>query len=92
MGMMEIQVETSKQSMEEIRPQLDAALAKQFPGGALKLVWNDDVLELTAMGSKGKIFFEDGKLVGQADLKPPASMMRPMIEQKMKAAFEEAAV
>ena len=91
MAIMEISVETSKQSMDEIRPALDAALAKQFPGGALKLVWNGDVLELTAMGSKGSIVFEGGQLIGKADLKPPASMMRPMIEQKMKTAFAEAA-
>ena len=49
MAIMELKVETTKQSMEEIRPVLDAALAKQFPGGALKLEWNGDVLELTSV-------------------------------------------
>lgn len=85
---MEIRLDTEK-SMEDLKPALDAALTKQFPGGALKTTWNGDVLELVAMGSKGVIKHENGQLVGIADLKPPASMMRPMIEQKIKAAFNE---
>lgn len=82
---------TAKASMEEIRPALDAALKKQFPGGMLKSQWNGDVLELSGPGAKGRIVLEDGRLLGWAELKPPASMMKPVIEEKVSAAMKEAA-
>jgi hypothetical protein len=82
---------TAKTSMEEIRPALDAALKKQFPGGMLKSQWNGDVLELSGPGAKGSIVLEDGRLLGWAELKPPASMMKPVIEEKVSAAMKEAA-
>ncbi len=87
---MEIRIETAKKSMEEVRPALNTALDKHF-GGTLKVTWNGDTLELTAMGSKGTVVLEEGALVGRAELKPPASMMRPMLEQKIKAALKDAA-
>ncbi len=85
-----IEFETTKSSMSEIRPTLEAALQKQFPGGMLRRKWDGDVLVLSGPGASGSIIFENGKLVGRADLKPPASMMRPVIEEKVTAAMQEA--
>ena len=82
-----IEVVTVVATMEEIRPQLDAALQKEFPGGMLQRRWNGDVLELTGPGARGTIVLETGKLVGRASLGPPASLMRGMIEQKVGAAL-----
>jgi hypothetical protein len=86
-----IEVPTSKSGMEEIRAALDAALAKEFPGGLLGRKWAGEVLELSGPGAQGAITFEDGKLVGRARLGPPASMMRTMIEQKVGSAMRIAA-
>ena len=86
-----IEYETTKASMADIRPTLDAALKKQFPGGMLQRKWDGDVLVLSGPGASGSITLEGGKLVGKASLKPPASMMRPVIEQKVAAAMKEAA-
>jgi len=82
---------TAKSGMDEIRPALDAALKKQFPGGMLVRKWQGDVLELSGPGASGSVVFEEGQIVGRATLKPPASMMRPVIEQKIGAAIKEAA-
>ncbi|MEM8930662.1 MAG: polyhydroxyalkanoic acid system family protein, partial [Acidobacteriota bacterium] len=83
--------ETAKSGMAEAHDALDAALQRQFPGGMLKRSWNGDVLELSGPGASGSIIFEDGKLIGRASLKPPASMMRAVIEEKVGAAMREAA-
>jgi hypothetical protein len=48
------------------------------------------VLHLDGPGAKGTIG-SSGKLVGRADLTPPASLMRGMIEQKVGAALKDAA-
>lgn len=77
--------------MDEIRPALDAALAREFPGGLLTRKWAGEVLELSGPGAQGAITFEDGKLVGRARLGPPASLMRSMIEQKIGSAMRIAA-
>ncbi len=82
-----IEVNTVFLTMEELRPRLDAALQKEFPGGMLQRRWNGDVLELTGPGAQGTIVLETGKLVGRATLRPPASLMRGMIEQKVGAAL-----
>ena len=74
-----------------IQPRLDAALHKQFPGGMLRRRWNGDVLELTGPGAAGSVVLEEGRIVGRATLKPPASLMRPVIEQKIGTALKEAA-
>lgn len=83
--------DTSKTSMQEIRPALDAALADSFPGGMMKSEWQDDVLVLTGPGASGQVVYEDGQLVGRAKLKPPASLMKPVIEQKMNSVLQKAA-
>lgn len=90
MSQITIEFDTTKSSMSEIRPILEAALQKQFPGGMLRRKWDGDVLVLSGPGASGSITFESGKLVGRADLKPPASMMRPVIEEKVTAAMQEA--
>lgn len=91
MSELEITIPTSKSGMDEIRPSLDTALKKQFPGGMMKTAWEGDVLNLSGPGAQGTVVFDAGQLVGQATLKPPASMMRPVIEQKITAALTEAA-
>lgn len=91
MSDVKIEFGTSKTSMSEIRPTLDSALKKQFPGGMLKRSWDGDVLVLSGPGATGSIVLEGDKLVGRAQLKPPASMMRAVIEEKVTAAMKEAA-
>lgn len=86
-----IEVETAKSSMEDLRPVLDAALKEEFPGGMLKWQWEGDVMHLSGPGAKGTIAYEPGRLVGRAHLGPPASLMRPVIEQKMGRVMKKAA-
>lgn len=85
-----ITVETSKSSMGELRPALDAGLKEAFPGGMLKWRWEGDVMHLSGPGATATIVLEDGNLVGRAHLKPPASLMRPVIEQKISAVMKKA--
>lgn len=91
MSDLEIKVATSKPGMDELRSALDAALKKQFPGGMMKSSWDGDVLNLSGPGAQGTIVFNGGHLVGRATLKPPASMMRGVIEDKVKKVLTEAA-
>lgn len=91
MSDLEIKISTAKSGMEELRPALDAALKRQFPGGMMKTSWDGDVLKLTGPGALGTVEFDDGHLVGRATLKPPASMMRTVIEEKVSKALIEAA-
>jgi len=78
-----IEIETTRSTIEELRPNLDAALQKEFPGGMLQRRWNGDVLELSGPGAQGTIVLVSGRLVGRATLRPPASLMRALIEQKV---------
>lgn len=87
-----IEVATTKSSMEEIRPGLDASLKEAFPGGMLKWHWEGDVMHLSGPGAKATIVLEDGWLVGRAHLKPPASMMKPVIEKKISEVMKKIAV
>ena len=82
-----IEVATAHLSMAELRPKLDAALQREFPGGMLQRKWNGDVLELSGPGARGTIVLEIGRLVGRASLGPPASLMHALIEQKVGAAL-----
>ena len=91
MSDLEMRYDTSKASMQEIRPELDRALAESFPGGMMKASWQGDVLELSGPGAQGTVVYEEGQLVGRATLKPPAALMRPVIEQKMKHVLQKAA-
>ena len=87
-----IEMETSKSSMGEVRPALDAALKDAFPGGMLKWHWEGDVMHLSGPGAKATIVLENGRLVGRAHLKPPASFMKPVIEQKISAVMKKVAL
>ena len=91
MSELTITVETGRGSMEEIRSGLDAGLKEEFPGGMLKWRWEGDVMHLSGPGAKATIVLEDGRLVGRAELGPPASLMRPVIEQKITRAMKKAA-
>ena len=84
-----IEVPTTKGSMAELKPALDGALAQQFPGGMLQRRWEGDVLHVWGPGAKGTITFEPGKLVGRAELGPPASLMKGLIEQKISTAMRQ---
>ncbi len=86
-----IEVETLKPAMAEVRPALDAALKEEFPGGMLKWRWEGDVIQLSGPGATGTIVLEGGRLVGRAQLKPPTSVMRPVIEQKITKAMKKGA-
>lgn len=86
-----IEVETGRSSMEEIRPAIDAGLKDAFPGGMLKWRWEGEVIHLTGPGAKGTIALEGGRLVGRAQLGPPASLMRPLIEQKIRGVMQKVA-
>ena len=86
-----IEVATTCASMAELRPRLDAALAAQFPGGMLQRRWEGDVLHVWGPGAKGTIIYEAGRLIGRADLNPPASLMKGLIEQKMSTALRQVA-
>ncbi len=92
MSELTIEVPTGKTSIEEMRPALDAGLKEAFPGGMLKWSWEGEVLSLSGPGAKGTIALEEGRLVGRAKLGPPASMMRPIIEQKISGVMKKAAV
>jgi hypothetical protein len=84
-----IEVDTAKSSMEELRPAIDARLKEAFPGGMLKWQWEGEVLHLSGPGAKGTVVLEEGRLVGRAHLSPPASLMRPIIEQKIRGVMEK---
>jgi len=86
-----LEVPTTSASMAAIKPRLDEALAAQFPGGMLQRRWQGDVLHLSGPGAKGTITLEGGRLVGRADLSPPASLMKGLIEQKIGTAMRSAA-
>ena len=57
----------------------------------LKWSWEGDVMHLSGQGAKGTIVYEPGRLVGRAHLGPPASLMRPVIEQKIGKVMKKAA-
>ncbi len=87
MSDLEILVPTRFASMDEARPHFDDAFRQQFPGGLMKWAWEGDKMVVSGPGASGAITVENGNLVGRAQLKPPASMMRAMIEQKVRAAM-----
>jgi len=91
MADLKIEFDALGESMAEIRPRLDAALAKNFPGGMLSRRWEGEVLHLSGPGAAGTIVFERGKLVGQATLRPPASLMKAMIEERIAGALRDVA-
>lgn len=92
MSELEIAVPTRHSTMAEARPHLEAAFAKHFPGGLLQRRWEGDTLVVFGPGASGTIVLEEGRLVGRAQLKPPASLMKAMIEQKVGAALADGAI
>jgi hypothetical protein len=86
-----IEVETSRVLLSELKSALDAALKEAFPGGMLKWSWEGETIVLSGPGAKGTIVLEGGRLVGRASLGPPASLMRPVIEQKVRGAMQKVA-
>ena len=90
MSDLRIELATDKATMEDIRPGLDAALRREFPGGMMQRRWEGDVLHLSGPGAKGTIELAGNLLVGSAQLSPPASLMRAMIESKIGAAMKSA--
>ena len=85
-----IEIPTERR-MPELRTALDAALHSHFPGGLLVRRWEEDVLHLSGPGAEGTVRLAQGVLVGRAHLRPPASMMRGLIEEKVAAALRTAA-
>lgn len=91
MSELTIEVATGKSSMAEIRAEIDAKLKEAFPGGMLKWRWEGEVLHLTGPGAEGTVVLEGGRLVGRAQLAPPASMMRRLIEEKIRSVMSKVA-
>ena len=91
MSELTVEVVTAKQSMAELREVIDAGLKAEFPGGMMKWHWEGDVLHLSGPGAKGTVVLEGGRLVGRANLAPPASLMRPVIEQKIRRMMQKVA-
>jgi hypothetical protein len=91
MADIKIELEVTDKTMADLRPRLDAALAKNFPGGMLQRRWDGDVLHLTGPGADGTIVLEGGNLIGRASLRPPASLMKTMIEEKIASALRDVA-
>ncbi|HJX26681.1 MAG TPA: hypothetical protein VJ885_02120 [Thermoanaerobaculia bacterium] len=92
MSELKIEVPTTRSSMEEVRSVLDAALKDEFPGGMLKWSWEEGHLKLWGPGATATIVLEEGRLVGRAQLKPPASLMKPVIEQKISRVMQKVAL
>ena len=90
MSEMTVEFATAR-SIEELREALNAAFQREFPGGMLQRRWEGDVLHLSGPGAKGTIVLQEGRLIGRAELAPPASLLRAMIEQKVGAALKDAA-
>lgn len=86
-----LEVTTTKPTMDEHREALNAALREQFPGGLMRSRWEGDVLQLSGPGAQGTITLEGGRLVGKAELSPPASLMKGLVEEKIQAVLEKAA-
>lgn len=91
MSDLRLEFPTAKASMDEIRPILDAVIRKNFPGGMMKSHWEGEVLKLSGPGAQGAVYLEDQVLVGEATLRPPASLMKPVIEKKMIEVLSQAA-
>ena len=85
-----IEVETGKATLDEIRGDVETTIGRHFPVDLLKTRWQDDVLHITGPGAQGTMVFDAGCLRVRATLKPPASLMRPVIEHKIRSAFEDA--
>lgn len=86
-----VKVATPKRRMDEIRPILDAALERELPESLIHRAWDGDVLTLSGAGASGSIVLDGGCLVGRARLRPPASLMRAVIEKKIHEVLHEAA-
>lgn len=78
-----IAVPTNRREMAEMRPELDAALGDLVAPGWLTSRWEEDTLHLTGPGATATVCLEEGQLVGTAQLRPPASLMRSVIEEKV---------
>lgn len=86
-----VEFETEGMTLDELRVALDAALKEQFPGGLVEGVWEGEALLLRGPGAEGRIFLEGGKLVGQARLRPPATLMGSLIESRLSATLRAVA-
>lgn len=86
-----LEVTTAKATMDEHREALNAALREQFPGGLMRSRWEGDVLQLSGPGAQGTITLEGDRLVGKAELSPPASLMKGLVEEKIQAVLKKAA-
>ena len=91
MSEMILEQSTTKATMAEHREALDAALKEQFPGGLMRSQWEGDVLQLSGPGAQGTITLDGDRLVGKAELSPPASLMRGLVEEKIQTVLKKAA-
>jgi hypothetical protein len=86
-----VEFDAEGMTLDELRAALDPALKEQFPGGLVEGVWEGEVFELRGPGAEGRIFLEGSKLVGQARLRPPATLMGSLIEGGLSATLRAVA-
>lgn len=80
-----IEVPTSRGRLSEVRPDLERELTELLPPGLLESRWEGETLHLSGPGASGTVTLEAGRLVGRARLRPPASLMSSVIEEKITA-------
>jgi hypothetical protein len=78
-------------TLDELRVALETALKEQFPGGLVEGSWEGESFLLQGPGAEGRIFLEGNKLVGQARLRPPATLMGSLIEGRLSATLRAVA-
>ncbi len=91
MSRLEFAFPTAFRSFEDARPALERELDGLFPAGLLESRWETEALHLKGPGAAAIVTWEDGRLVGRGELKPPALFMREMIEEKVVGALRRAA-
>ena len=74
---------------DEVRPRLKTALAGELPV-RLEERWDGDSLHLSGAGARASIRVVDGHLRAEADLRPPASFFRGVIERELRHAMQRA--
>lgn len=86
-----IEAETGEPRLDDtLRTKIDTTLDKHLPDGLLRCRWDGDVLRISGPGAKGTMVFDAGRLRVRGTLRPPASLIRPLIEHKIEAAFADA--
>jgi len=87
----DIEVESRRRGLEELRPALEAALESHLHGHLLSHRWEGGELRLSGPGARGTITVEDGWICCRAKLRLPASLLRSKIEAELRGALRQVA-